>query len=257
VQSVDKDMFGSDYSNHASKEVASKYKAPDDWRASCQDLLKDCAAIFSQLPLDERIRRLCIMLGAPNATQNACPISKETAAYNVVHMRRLLETTDILTEEAVSLGEDEKAAISDSLLPLHRAIVSLAETNMGLSNPKAQGTSPLAPSFSLDMGVIGPLYEVSRHCRDPTLRRKIVHLLRMANRQEGLLNSVTYARIVETIIDVEESGLTNVKSSKDIPLRSRISQHCLSFDVRRLKHTISYKPLVGDSRGFYHREISG
>jgi hypothetical protein len=81
-------MFGSDYSNHASKEVVSKYKAPDDWRASCQDLLKDCAAIFSQLPLDERIRRLCIMLGAPNATQNACPISKETAAYNVVHMRR-------------------------------------------------------------------------------------------------------------------------------------------------------------------------
>lgn len=237
--------------------MVSKYKAPDDWRASCLALLKDCAAIFGELPLEERIRRLCIMLGAPKATPNGHPVSRETAACNVIHMRRLLETTDILTEEAANLDENEKAATIDSFLPLYRAIVSLAEINLGFSNSDTLYTSPLAPSFSLDMGVIGPLYEVSRHCRDPTLRRKIVHLLRMSNRQEGLLNSVTYARIVETIIEIEEHGLMDVRESKDVPLRSRISQHCLSFDVKRLKHTISYKPLVADSDEFCHREISG
>lgn len=197
------------------------------------------------------------MLGVPKATQAAAPISRDSAAYNVIHMRRLLETTDILTEEAANLSEDRKAATIDSFLPLFRAIVSLAEMNLGIPDSDTQATSPLAPSFSLDMGIIGPLYEVSRHCRDPTLRRKIVRLLRMSNRQEGLLNSITYAKIVETIIDIEESGLRDVKESRDIPLRSRISQHCLSFDVERLRHTISYKPLVGEARGLFHREISG
>lgn len=254
---VDKDMFGPEPSKHASKEVVSKYKAPDDWRASCLALMKDCAAIFGELPLEERIRRLCIMLGTPKATPTGHPVSRETAAYNVIHMRRLLESTDILTEQAANLSEDKQAATIDSFLPLYRAIVSLAEINLGLSNSGTQQTSPLAPSFSLDMGIIGPLYEVSRRCRDPTLRRRIVHLLRTSNRQEGLLNSITYAKIVETIIDIEESGLSDVKESRDIPARSRISQHCLSFDVRRLKHTISYKSLVGGYSGFCHREISG
>ncbi|CAD0110263.1 unnamed protein product [Aureobasidium uvarum] len=192
------------------------------------------------------------MAGVPQTTQDTSPISRETAAYNVLHMRRLLETTNILAEEAVGMSEDEQAAVNDSFLPLYRAIVALARSNLGLSSSDAQ---PLAPSFALDMGVIGPLYEVARHCRDPGLRRNIVHTLKLSNRQEGLLNSSTYAKIVETIIEIEETGLTEVKSSQDIPLRSRISQHCLSFDLQRFKHTISYKPLFGDSNEFLHREI--
>jgi hypothetical protein len=252
---VDKDMFGSDPCGHATKEVVSKYKAPDDWHNSCRELLKDCAAMFSELPMEERIQRICIMTEAPKATQPTHPISRETAAYNVLHIRRLLQIADIFIEEASNQTEEEKAAIYDSFLPLHQTIVSLAEKNLGLSNSDAQNATPLAPSFALDMGIIGPLYEVSRHCRDPTLRRRIIFLLRMSNKQEGLLNSHIYARIVETIIDIEESGLENVKTSGDIPLGSRISQHCLSFDVKRLRHTLSYKPLVGDEDGFCHREI--
>ncbi|KAI4721931.1 hypothetical protein E4T48_01816 [Aureobasidium sp. EXF-10727] len=249
---VDKNIFGSSLSDHASKEVVAQYQAPDDWRDSCKDLLRDCAAIFGELPLEQRFERLCIMSGVPQTTPDTPPVSREAAAYNVLHMRRLLETTNILAEQAIGMTEDEQAAVNDSFLPLYRAIVCLAKSNLGLSSPDAQ---PLAPSFALDMGVIGPLYEVARHCRDPSLRRDIVHTLRMSNRQEGLLNSSTYAKIVETIIDIEESGLTDVKSSQDIPLSSRISQHCLSFDLRHFKHTISYKPLVGESNGFLHREI--
>jgi hypothetical protein len=248
-------MFGPESCNHATKEVVSKYKAPDDWHNSCRDLLKDCAATFSELPLEERIQRICIMSGASKPTNHTHPISRETAAYNVMHIRRLLQIADILIEEASNQTEEEKAAIYDSFLPLHHLIISLAETNLGFSNSDTHKTHPLAPSFALDMGVIGPLYEVSRHCRDPFLRRKIVYVLRMSNKQEGLLNSRIYARIVETIIDIEESGLENVKTSGDIPLRSRISQHCLSFDVKRLRYTLSYKPLVRKEGGFRHREI--
>lgn len=232
-----------------------KYHTPDDWRESCKDLLRDCTAIFGELPFEERIQRLCIMSGVPKPTQNNSPISRETAAHNALHMRRLLEITNMFDEEVANRNDDEKAAMNDSLLPLYRITVSLAEANLGLSSSDLNETTPLPPSFALDMGVIGPLYEVARRCRDPGLRRRIAHLLRMSNRQEGLLKSSTYAKIVETIIDIEEAGLADVNSSSDIPLQSRISQHCLSFDLQRLKHTISYKPLIGDSKGFYHRDI--
>jgi hypothetical protein len=247
-------MFGSHSCDHASKEVVSKYKAPDDWHNTCRDLLKDGTTLAGKSTLEERIRRLCIISSAPNLTNHTHPLSRETAAYNVIHMRKLLQITDILIGEACHLGEEEKAAIYDSFLPIYSAIVSLAETNLGLSNSPAVQT-PLTPSFALDMGMIGPLYEVSRHCRDPTLRRKIIQLLRASNRQEGLLNSATYAKIVETIITIEESGLQDIKTSRDIPLTSRISHHCLSFDMKRLRHTLSFKRVVGDEEEVCHLEI--
>lgn len=232
-----------------------KYQTPEDWRASCKELLRDCSAIFGELPFEERIQRLCIMSGLPKTAQNNSPISREAAAHNALHMRRLLEITNIFDEEVANSSDDQRAAMTDSLLPIYRITVSLAEANLGLSSSDSQETTPLAPSFALDMGVIGPLYEVARRCRDPGLRRRILHLLRMSNRQEGLLKSSTYAKIVETIIDIEEAGLTDVNSSSDIPLQSRISQHCLSFDLQRLKHTISYKPFIGHSKDFHHRDI--
>ncbi|THY89598.1 hypothetical protein D6C95_06791 [Aureobasidium pullulans] len=252
---VNKNIFDSGSSAHTSKEVVSQYKEQDEWRNSCQDLLRDCSAISGNLSIEERVRRVYTMSGTPTNTEDAAPISRETAAYNAVHIRRLLETTSILAEEAQDLSEDKRAVISDSFLPLHRAIVCLAEANLGLTNSDSRNQAPLAPSFALDMGVIGPLYEVARHCRDPILRRKIVDLLRKSNRQEGLLNSSTYAHIVETIIEIEEDGLTDVQSSKDIPLHARISQHSLSFDLQKSKHTISYKPLIGRVNELCHREV--
>jgi hypothetical protein len=247
-------MFGPDSCDHSSKEVVSKYKAPDDWHNTCRDLLKHSTTLVDKSTLEEKIRRLCIISSAPTAKKHTHPLSRETAAYNVIHMRKLLQITDILIGEASNQTEKEKATIYDSFLPIYSAIVSLAETNMGLDSSSGQEV-PLTPSFALDMGMIGPLYEVSRHCRDPTLRRKIVQLLRASNRQEGLLNSKTYAKIVETIISIEESGLQDVKTSKDIPASARISQHCLSFDMKRLRHTLSFKRVVGDEEGFCHREI--
>jgi hypothetical protein len=247
-------MFGSHSCEHASKEVVAKYKAPDDWHSTCRDLLKDCTTPAGKSTLEEKIRRLCIISSAPNLTNHTYPLSRETAAYNVIHMRKLLQITDILIGEAYHLGEEEKATIYDFFLPIYSAIVSLAETNLGLSNSPAE-KPPLTPSFALDMGMIGPLYEVSRHCRDPTLRRKIVQLLRASNRQEGLLNSAIYANIVQTIMAIEESGLRDIKTSRDIPLISRISHHCLSFDMKRLRHTLSFKRVVGDEERFCHREI--
>jgi hypothetical protein len=251
-------MFSSDSCSRTLKEVGSKHKAPYHRRNASLKLIKDCAATIPEIPLEEKIQRLCIMSArVPENTLVTHPTSRESAAFDVLNMRKLFHITEVLIEEASNATEEEeRATMTDSFLPIYSTIVALAEIKLGLTN-SATKQIPLNPSFALDMGVIGPLYEVSRHCRDPTLRRKIVHLLRISNRQEGLLNSATYAKIVQTIIDIEESGLEDVKVSGDIPLTSRISRHCLSFDMKRLRHTLSFRWVVEDDeeRGLSSREI--
>ena len=54
---------------------------------------------------------------------------------------------------------------------------------------------------SFDMQVIGPLYYTTVKCRDPTLRRRALSLLKLAPRREGLWNAhhafVTARRVIE------------------------------------------------------------
>lgn len=61
------------------------------------------------------------------------------------------------------------------------------------------------PSFSLDMGIIAPLYDIATLCRDPSIRRRAVDVLRSSSRQEGLLNSHACAVVAEKVIALEET----------------------------------------------------
>lgn len=109
----------------------------------------------------------------------------------------------------------------ETLNPIFEEIVSLAasivetttttttyETEDSAQHSMSPGgttTKPLKPSFSLDNGVIGPLYDVATLCRDPILRRRAVDLLRSAPRREGVFDSQLYAIVAEKIIAVEEA----------------------------------------------------
>ncbi|CRG91006.1 hypothetical protein PISL3812_08054 [Talaromyces islandicus] len=62
------------------------------------------------------------------------------------------------------------------------------------------------PTFTLDNCIIGPLYNVATLCRDPTIRRKAVHVLRLARRQEGIYNSQVTAMAAEKVIAIEEAS---------------------------------------------------
>ncbi|KAF7904949.1 uncharacterized protein EAF01_005471 [Botrytis porri] len=65
-------------------------------------------------------------------------------------------------------------------------------------------------SFNLDMGVIIPLYNLVRHCKDPIIRRRVISLLRSFKRQEGLWNSLLVANALDRIVEIEESGWSEV-----------------------------------------------
>ncbi|KAL4898019.1 hypothetical protein BDV59DRAFT_53767 [Aspergillus ambiguus] len=107
----------------------------------------------------------------------------------------------------------------------------------------------LKPSFSLDMGIISPVYNVATLCRDPVIRRKALDVLRSSSRQEGIFNSHACALVAEKAIAIEEAmatGMTlNDEKTKSIftllpgtrsSWRSEVSQSTEVPDSARLTY---------------------
>jgi hypothetical protein len=79
------------------------------------------------------------------------------------------------------------------------------------------------PPFTIDLGVIGPLFEVISRCRDPVIGRRGVSLLKSRYRQEGVWNSFLVAKVAQRLAEIEEEGLGEAKNCKDVPDWTRIS----------------------------------
>ena len=75
-----------------------------------------------------------------------------------------------------------------------------------LKKPGVRSFVPLsqATSFSFSPGVVSPLYVIMTRCRDPTIRREALLLLRTCKRREGLWDSALAATLGQKIINIEE-----------------------------------------------------
>jgi hypothetical protein len=82
----------------------------------------------------------------------------------------------------------------------------------GLADNVPKPLTILKPTFSLSLGLISPLYMIVSRCRDPTTRRRALHLLYACNRKEGIWDSRLAARVGQRIIEVEEAGATPLPS---------------------------------------------
>lgn len=78
---------------------------------------------------------------------------------------------------------------------------------------KLSNQGALKPSFTLDMGIIGPVFNAATLCRDPIIRRKAVQVLRSAARQEGCFNSHVCAVVAEQAIAIEEAAAAGTSGS--------------------------------------------
>lgn len=81
-----------------------------------------------------------------------------------------------------------------------QAIVSLA------SDILSAGLCSEKPLFSLDTGIIGPLYFVASRCRNPTIRRQAIACLKSTNRQEGVWESQIVGHVAQRVMEIEESA---------------------------------------------------
>jgi hypothetical protein len=75
-------------------------------------------------------------------------------------------------------------------------IVAHATSVAKISTTARSKGTPM-PVFSLDTGIVLPLYFVATKCRYPTIRRKSIALLKSTPRQEGVLNSMLTGRVAE------------------------------------------------------------
>ena len=77
--------------------------------------------------------------------------------------------------------------------------------------------------FTLESGVVAPLYDVARACRDPKLRRRAVNMLRRYSCREGLLDASLAAHAASRVVELEEAAAEGeVECPADVPKWARI-----------------------------------
>jgi hypothetical protein len=123
----------------------------------------------------------------------------------------------------------------DHFIPLFNQIVSLAAEILDFGSKSRR-----YPTFSLDMGIVGPLYEVASRCRDPVIRRKAISLMKSRCMQEGIWNSILTAKVAERLVEIEEDGLGEVKSCYDVPDWARLSFVAPVFDPAGRRALVKY-----------------
>lgn len=149
------------------------------------------------------------------------------------HLVRMLQLHYMTTSVFLDLPAGQGEMACDSALPQFKKIVALASTIANkcstMSESCVQKESNSEPSFTLEMVLIPAVYITGTKCRDPLLRREIISILRRNPRREGVWDSITAAKILERVMQIEEgedamdfeSGL---KGMADIPLERRITE---------------------------------
>lgn len=140
---------------------------------------------------------------------------------------------------------DETHMAYDEFFVYFNKIVDCADY---LITASSEGCQPQVP-FHFEMGVIAPLFFTGIHCRHPLLRRKTVHLLKNAPKQEALFVAEVCARAVEEIIKIEESDplsdtTVNAQNVETFPSQAmrceHVSIHYEDFNGERSQPTLIY-----------------
>lgn len=91
----------------------------------------------------------------------------------------------------------------DDFLPQFQRCVALAD-DVVAAHERYSGS--LMPTFTPEIRIIPVLYIIGVKCRHPTVRRKVVSILRRQPIREAVWDSFSAARVVEQVIEIEEGG---------------------------------------------------
>lgn len=165
--------------------------------------------------------------------------AKEKRGLAILQVQKLMLS---LSLDVSTLDTDSDEMPWDNFCPVFQRIVDLAGAALDLPTDQYEdpAMSTREPTFSVDMGLIGPLYDTACACRDPKIRRQAVALLRAMSRQEGLWDGILASRVAARVIEIEEAGL-DVQSCKDVPLIARLTGIVPTFDPDGRRAQIRYQ----------------
>ncbi|RWA05160.1 hypothetical protein EKO27_g9942 [Xylaria grammica] len=89
----------------------------------------------------------------------------------------------------------------DNFLPQFRQCVALAG-DVAAAHERYSGS--LKPTFTPEVGIVPVLYIIGAKCRHPAVRREVLRILRRQPIREAVWDSISAARVVERIIEIEE-----------------------------------------------------
>ncbi|MCJ1258184.1 hypothetical protein MMC24_006015 [Lignoscripta atroalba] len=113
------------------------------------------------------------------------------------------------------------------------AIISSAADLLGVGNATTTGPAPppRLPKFSLDIGLIQPLYFTAIKCRVPHLRRRALSALSSTPHREGMWDAALLATVAARIIQLEETGFEE-GGRGGAESRIVLPESCRFFEVR-------------------------
>lgn len=147
---------------------------------------------------------------------------REQRAAEVLQIRTLLFYT------VISIRMQDSAAIWNEMwwddhYQSFAEIVRLAERVYSpIATPSSNSNQCHRQSFTMDLGIVGCLYDTARVCRDPVLRRRAIQLLRQSPCREGLWDSHLAASTATRQMELEEACAGEVKQAQDVPGWARI-----------------------------------
>ncbi|PIB01611.1 hypothetical protein CB0940_02251 [Cercospora beticola] len=129
--------------------------------------------------------------------------STDFYACNVLEIQRLV--ADIWVKTTMTPLE----CAHDEHMPALEAIITLAEqlSTMVDGTKSQRERARYNNTFLLDTEIVGPLHWVSIKCRDPTLRRRAINVLRGTDRREGKWDSRMSVAVAERVMAIEEEEL--------------------------------------------------
>ena len=114
---------------------------------------------------------------------------------------------------------------------LDNEFMQMLEMVESISVLTACGTT--STTFSLELGIVPPLFFIACRCRHPQLRRRAIRYLREQRRKEMVWESVPAATLAEWIMRLEESGehpkssdgrVNNLDRARIVGVEIRLSQ---------------------------------
>jgi hypothetical protein len=140
----------------------------------------------------------------------------------------------MLHADRITTTEDETTW--DHFIPQMEEIVSLSAAVIA----ESARIDNLGPTFTLDGGIVVPLFLVASKCRNKVLRRKAMDLMASQQRQEGLWDSKLVGRVMERVVAIEESGLVET-DGEDIPTWARVGVINAQFDIEGRRAMVTYE----------------
>ncbi|KAH8821247.1 hypothetical protein F5884DRAFT_659397 [Xylogone sp. PMI_703] len=165
------------------------------------------------------------------------------ASIKAVHVGELLRWKAAFQTFLSKCPKRQRNVLGELLMRLHftSSYVALM-TNPGPDNSDSfvkhmaevvkLPSGPRSAKFTLDIGVIVPLYLVALKCRVSTVRRKAIALLLEWPRREGVWDSLFAGRIAEWVMNIEEEFLS---PEGVVPPWARVQRVTSKFDLLQRK----------------------